>query len=116
MATTYGNFQQEVQNRGSFLNSRPHQTSGTLHYFPGTFQPRVCPTTNNDYKQQAPGSFSQQNYAMFSTGQSTKKESLVLAAESIDDDLLTRLCYAMGLDKLYHLPELNRLTDFLDGM
>lgn len=113
MSTTYGNFQPELQNRGlgghHFLKSEPHQTSGTLHYFPG----RACPTTKNDYKQ-GPGTYSQQNYGMLHAGL-PKRDALVLA-ESIDDDLLTRLCYAMGLDKLYHLPELNRLTDFLDGM
>ncbi|EDO32555.1 predicted protein [Nematostella vectensis] len=34
--------------------------------------------------------------------------------DSVDEDILTGLCYAMELDKLYELPDLCVLTDTLE--
>jgi hypothetical protein len=117
-ATYYTNWQQDYQQRNAyFLNSCPNQTAGTVHYYPRELRPNTQQKTVTAQRKdcQVPSYYDAQQTAAVLQSGSSSRDSLILT-ESIDEDSLTRLCYAMGLDKLYYLPDLNHFTDVLEGM
>lgn len=118
MAATYqrsnmGNcFQYEITN---FPYNIQERANTTLHYYP---QQKFRILTKGHTKIVTKSSeFSTQNVAISKCVSNLKEsEKMNNLVESVDDDVLNRLCYAMGLDKLYYLPELSRMSDLLEGM
>lgn len=78
--------------------SAPCGRSSTLHYLP--------PVSKH-------GNFNKDNYKAerFQTPSSGQREM-----DSVDEEIITRLCYALELDKLYTLPDLGLGADIVDKM
>lgn len=109
MAAAYSSFSQyQMSNYPYHLQ----QAKTTLHYYPQ--QNAGIAAKNRHILPKS--SFPNQTIVHKTVSNTRESGQIDNFMEAIDEDLLNHLCYAMGLDKLYYLPELNRINDFLDKM
>lgn len=111
MTATYSNCQ---YNNTNYTENYPckiqEQANTTLHYYP---HQKTTIVTNNRNILPRKTAFTYQNTQNKSVSSKRDLEKDFLM-EMVDEEMLNKLCYAMGLDRLYYLPDLNLTGDLLE--